>query len=371
MTKSTAFSPSKAKAFALDKIMRQASNTTVSPDRETKSLFGVQYETSFAFSDDGRHVIAPDASDGSRILVEDLSSGSGFGFGGNQRSILTVFFVEDTRTLLVGDADGYLTEYDLDLHKGEGRLAKRHGDLGVGQVWASSGGTAFVFFGGQFGKVIVYDLAVRKVLPGVIDTAIGSIFSLQVRVVDESRVYIAVAGENNKYSSTESDLYELSGLLGEVSLPDEVVNENLRVSCTDTDQVKTQGLRIKKLALQVSGSEIKSKGKCLNSELSMELKTMTRQYQEQRSENQEIFTQYKNLKEKFEEVKSDKMGRRVPQNNLLLRRVLEKNGGLPQEAFDSEDTSDEEDIRRKTNNSQRPFHCKESRSRDSSRKSKT
>ena len=255
--------------------MRQASNKTVSPDRETKSLFGVQYETSFVLSDDGRHVIAPDASDGSRILVEDLSSGSCFGFGGNERAILTVFLDEDTQTLLAGDAEGHLIEYDLDLHKGEGRLAKRYGDLGVGQVWASSGGTALVFFGGETGKVIVYDSAIRKVLPGVIDTAIGSIFSLQVCVVDESRVYIAVAGENYKYSSAESDLYELSDLLGEVSLPGEVVNENLRVSCTDIDRVKTQGLRIKKLALQVSGFEIKSKGKCLNEELSMELKTMT------------------------------------------------------------------------------------------------
>ena len=196
--------------------MRQKANATVPPDRESKCQFGVSYENNFVLSDDGKYVIGPDASDVRRILVEDLSTGASFGIGENQSDIETLFFDQDPRTLLSGDRSGHLVEYDLDLQKMDGRTTKKHGDLRIGWIDSSFGSMGLVFFGGSHYNVQVYDLARKKMLPGSIETAIQFIRSLQVCVVDKSRVFLAVVGCDTKYSSTQSDLYDVSGLLGKV-----------------------------------------------------------------------------------------------------------------------------------------------------------
>ena len=256
LIKSQAGTPSKAKAFAIQKIMRQKANATVSPDRESKSQFGVILENNFVLSDDGRHVIGPDASDMRRILVEDLSTGASFRFGENLGRISTLFFDQDSRTLLAGDFDGHLVEYDLDLQKMEGRTTKKHGDLEMGSIYSSFGSMGLVFFGGQY-NVRVYDLASKKMLPGSIETAIHYIYSLRVCVVDKSRVYLVAGGINPKYSSTRSDLYDLSG---QVFTPTELTEQNRHLSQNVSEQVKTRDLQIKKLQKQLSKANTKIQG---------------------------------------------------------------------------------------------------------------
>ena len=242
--------------------MQQKANATVPPDRESKCLFGSSYENSFILSDNSHYVIAPDASDLRRILVEDLSTGASFGFGENQGNIKTLFFDQDSRTLLAGHQSDHLVEYGLDLQKTEGYTIK-HVDVGIGLILSYSSSMGLVFFGGSRNNARVYDLARKKMLPGDIESAIQPILSLQVCVVGKSRVYLAVVGEGTIYSSTKSDLYDLGGLLGEVSILGEVVNDDHRLSCTDTDQVKTQTLHIEKLQRRVSGFDRKNKGRSL------------------------------------------------------------------------------------------------------------
>ena len=155
--------------------------------------------------------MAPDAGDSRRIRVEDLGNGSSFRFGANQGCVTSLFFDRASRTLLAGDEEGHLVEYGLDLQEGKGRAIERHGDLGIARVSSASCVAGLVFFGGKYG-VRVFDLAGRRVLPGLIETAVKFIFSLQVCVLD-SRVYLAVVGEATKYSSTQSDLCDVSGLV--------------------------------------------------------------------------------------------------------------------------------------------------------------
>ena len=174
-------------------MQQKLTNPTLSPDRESKNHFGVEFPNNFVLSHDGHHVIAPDATDTSRILVEDLRNGLSVRFGENKSVIHTVFFDQDSRTLLVGDEAGHLLEYDLDLQKKKKKEArtststiKDHKHLGIDVIQSCWGSTGFVFFGGSEYKVRVYDLSTRKMLPGEIDTAIGNIYSLRVCVVEES-----------------------------------------------------------------------------------------------------------------------------------------------------------------------------------------
>lgn len=81
LIKSKALSPSKAKVFSIKSIMSQKTQTNVAALSTSKSQFGVLYENQFVLSEDGRHLIGVDASDLTRILVEDLTTGSSFCFG--------------------------------------------------------------------------------------------------------------------------------------------------------------------------------------------------------------------------------------------------------------------------------------------------
>ena len=240
--------------------MGQEKNATVSRDRETQGKFGVMYENSLVLSGDGEHLIAPEGRDMSRILVENLTSGASFQFGENEYPIQTLFFDEDSGTLLAGDWKGCLVEYHLDLLKGEGRTVKKHGHLGIGSICSSSVDRGLVFFGGHKSKARVYSASAKEVLPGDFDTAIEYAYSLQVCVVDESRVWLAVVGLKADYSGVKSDLYDLGGLLGMMTLPGALGDNLESLSSTDVEQLKIKDLRIEELRKQLSESHAKTQG---------------------------------------------------------------------------------------------------------------
>ena len=207
-------------------MQQKGQSATVSPDRESKCQFAALHENCFLLSDDGHHLIAPDAKDARQILVENLTTGSWFRLKENPGAIYTLFFDRDSRTLLAGDYEGHLVEYQLDLQKGNGWAVKKHGNLGIGRIYSSSGVRGFVFFGGTDYKVRVFDLSTKEVLPGRIKTATKNIRSLKVCQVNESQVSLAVVGDNPKYSPTRSDLYDLGGLLGKVSIQGGLGNDH-------------------------------------------------------------------------------------------------------------------------------------------------
>ena len=297
--------------------MRQKANATVSPDKESKCQFGVLYENSFVLSDDGRHVIGPDASDARRILVEDLSTGASFGFGENQNTIYTLFFDQDSRTLLAGDDDGHLVEYDLDLQKGQGRTTKKHGDLGIGFIYSSFGSVGLVFFGGSENNVRVYDLARKKMLPGSIETAIKYIYSLQVCVVDKSRVYLAVVGSNTNYSSTKSDLYDVTGLFGKVPLPSGLGNDPMLL-LTQRNPKPSQTQTSEKIEEKLA-------------RLEKQLEQKTKDYDALLVRNKQLEKENKDLTNKNNELEKDKAS-----HQETVSTLLETNDGLNQKLSKAE-----------------------------------
>lgn len=219
--------------------MEHTPNTTLSPFRKSKSRFGVEYENGFVFSRDGRVLVGVNAEDATEILVEDLASGLAFAFGTHTETISTLFFEEDSGTLLAGDIDGDLVQYRLDLDKKKGWVTMDHGHLGIGNIFSCSGRKGFVFFGGNK-KVRVFDLSSKEVLPGRVETALGWIPSLQVCAVERSRVYLAVVGLYTKSFSGESELYDFTKLYQKVSTLDELVGTEERLPTTKSPKAKTE-----------------------------------------------------------------------------------------------------------------------------------
>ena len=292
--------------------MRQARNAIVSPDRESKSQFGVWFEKSFVLSDDCNHVIAPDPSDLRRILVEDLTRGSSFCFGANEKTILTLFFDEDSRTLLAGDYDGHLVEYELDLKKRKGRVTKKHGDLEIGGILSYSVSMGFVLFGGGSKKVRVYYLPSQKMLQGDMETSIRYVLSLQVCVVDESRVYLAVLGAMTNYSSTRSDLYDLGDLLGKVSVSGGLVNDH-RLLLT---QRKSKNLRTQKK---------------LSETLEEKLVRLQIELTQKTFDHETLLTQNEELMKKNTRLENEKAS-----HEEIIRTMMEANEQLNQKVSEAE-----------------------------------
>lgn len=196
--------------------MQHKSKSWVSAERESQGRFGVGFENNFVLSEDGHLLVAPDAMDARRLLVEDLRRASGFGFGENGDAVLTLFLDPPSRTLLAGDFEGRLVEYRLDLRRGRARTAQRHGDLGIGRVSSACGSRGLVFLGGQSSRVRVFDLGWKRMLAGRLETAVQDILSLRVCEVRRSGVCLAVLGGRVRYSRVRSDLFDLGGFLGKV-----------------------------------------------------------------------------------------------------------------------------------------------------------
>ena len=128
--------------------MTQTSSQVVSPFYTPSSQFGVQFENNFVFTDDGRHLIGVDAGDSTRLRVEDITTGSSLGFGKHGDVIFTLIFDQDSGTLLAGDYNNRLIQYDLDLVNKKFRQVRDFGDIRVGWVYSSFRFMQYVFFGG-------------------------------------------------------------------------------------------------------------------------------------------------------------------------------------------------------------------------------
>ena len=230
--------------------MTQTSSQMVSPFYTSSSQFGVYYENNFVFTDDGKHLIGPDAGDCTRVRVEDITTGSSFSLGNYSDVIYTLTFDQDTGTLLVGYWQKHLVQYDLDLVKRKFRQVRDFGDIGIGSVLSSFRFMQYVFFGGSINILKVFDLSSKGMLPGHIETGIKEINSLQVCAVDKSRIFLSVVGSECNYSSDKSDLYDISDLMKSVTIPKEMVEPFEYVSVSDLKSKEAELIQAKKTISQ-------------------------------------------------------------------------------------------------------------------------
>ena len=313
--------------------MGETSNQVVRPFYTSKSQFGVRYENNFVFTDDGRHLIGVDGTDSTRVCVEDIRTGSRFGFGNHRDVISTLIFDNDSGTLLAGDWNDHVVQYDLDLVNKTFKLVRDFGDIGVGGVRSSFRFMQYVFFGGNNYKLKVFDLASKQMLPGHIETGVGWILSLQVCALDKSRILLAVVGYNYKYSSNQSDLYDLRDLMKDITtIPKQMLNpfENVRVSDLEAKEVKL--VQAKKIISQQEDriTKLSNKNKSIFI-LEKKVEEMQVKMTQKDHEHQILLDEHQKLQKKYKQLKKDKKS-----EEETITVLLQKNEDLNKKLSEAE-----------------------------------
>ena len=288
--------------------MQQTSNKKVSPFYSSITRFGVELENNFVFSTDAKHLIGVDGTDSTRIIVEDISTGSSFSFGRHSHVVSTLVFDDDSSTLLAGDCDGIMIQYNLDLAKKKCVQVKSFGDLEIGWVLSSFRLKGFVFFGGYRNRIRALDLSSNTMLPGHVETAVAWVHSLQVCVVNASRVYLAMVGFNTEYSSSKSDLYDIGELLKNRSLPKKLVqsSKDLFVSEFEFDQRPRQVVSFQsKKTISVDEHQLKRLLKDKVSVFKKKTKKLEKKLTKKSKKYDALLLENKKLKDQIKQLKTD------------------------------------------------------------------
>ena len=196
--------------------MNHNQQTSIEPINTSSSEFGVYYQNQFVVLDDAKHVIGVDASDGGKLILENIETGKADKFGWRDSScnfIKTLIYDEDTGFLYIGERYGQLYKYKVNTAIKSCEKVKNYGKLGIGEIISSHRFLDFFFFGGGSGIIRVLDLSTDKLLPGHLKTSIGCIYSLQVCVKSCNEIYLTVSGSITDYSDNKTDLFDLTDFL--------------------------------------------------------------------------------------------------------------------------------------------------------------
>ena len=167
-------------------------------------------ENYFLVLPDGRTVIGADASDRTKLIMEDITQGNRTEIATHGGIILTLLFDPRTETLLVGDQSRHVKQY-----KRENKsftLVKDYGDVGVDWIWSSAKVGEFAIFGGDNHSLIAIDIKNQTLLKGSLKTAYKSVYSLQVCFTNNHKLLLAVSGSDPNFSPDKSDLFDVTCL---------------------------------------------------------------------------------------------------------------------------------------------------------------
>ena len=216
LLKRKASNPSQVENFSIDSIMNHNEETNIEPINTTLSKFGVKYENQFVVLEDAKHVIGVDQKDGNNLIIENVETGKADTFQcGDPFSYFneTLLYDENTGSLCSGINYGGLYKYKVNIASKSCERVKDYGNPKIGCLYSSYRFMNFVFFGGYERKIRVLDLSTGDLLPGHLKTAIWYIYSLQVCVNNNDKIYLTVSGGITDYSDYETDLLDLTDLI--------------------------------------------------------------------------------------------------------------------------------------------------------------
>ena len=203
---------SKIAEFSIRSIINAKKDATVRPKWLSNNKFYAWFENNFAITSNGQHVIGANSQEFKSVIIEEIThdhSTSRTVFGNHKGTITTVLPFEDLDTLLVGDWNNNVVQYQRE-SSGSWKVSKDYEDIGISDINASSRVGNMAVFGGDDYCLRVIDVAKRKVVGGSYRTAIKWIYSLQVCQVSSHKTIVFVGGCNPDDSKSKSDLLEIS-----------------------------------------------------------------------------------------------------------------------------------------------------------------
>ena len=141
-------------------------------------------------------------------MMEDITQGNPRQIGTHCDLIRTVLFNSLTQSLLVGDQNGQVKQYEKENQSFT--MIKDYGDLGVGWVVSSTQVGGFAIFGGTDYSLVAIDISKRRVFPELLKSPFGLTYSLEVCEGVDSNVYLSLGGGLPDYSSDASDWLDVT-----------------------------------------------------------------------------------------------------------------------------------------------------------------
>ena len=255
--------PSKVKTFNIESIMEHIQETSINPINTSSSIFGVMYENQFAVLDDGKHVIGVDASDGRNLIIENVENGKADKFGWRRSSsdyITTLVYDEKTGFLYSGYKNGHLNQYKIDTASKSCQRVKNCKDDGICEIRSSYRFLEFVFFGGSKKKIRVFHLSTGELLPESLETSIWYIYSLQVCVKKQVKIFLAVSGVRPDYSDDKTDLFDISALFQNNQVT--IIKYLSKYLISNKDNILAQSITLKSRKIKIKNrnkKEIRTK----------------------------------------------------------------------------------------------------------------
>jgi predicted nucleic acid-binding Zn-ribbon protein len=158
---------------------------------------------------DGFTVLGIEASERRRIQTEDIfSSDAPSPLTKSPEGVESLLLNEDQSILLAGDQTTNVTQFH---QKGSQTWEEevRYHSLGINSIQSMTCIGALAFVGGKESKVRAINMLRKEVLNRVVNTAVEVIKSLQICVVSDSEVYLAVLGLYTSYTKKKTDLFKI------------------------------------------------------------------------------------------------------------------------------------------------------------------
>ena len=200
--------------FDLEHILSCEENTMATPEHISYFQYFNFYEKNFAVLPDQSTIFGVKNASKTVLMMDDITGSTPARVVAEHKRQITMIQPDcELAYLFVGDLGRTLVQYALAPGYSMLRVVKDYGRLGIGWLISGGGLGRFAVIGGNKSRVRVVDIRGKCLCEGLLETAIGYIYSLKVCQVSETQVVLSVVGSSPDYSDSKSDLYDVSGLM--------------------------------------------------------------------------------------------------------------------------------------------------------------
>ena len=253
----------------MNSVVNALPNSSIKALHQTKNTFRVIYENHFLLLPDRRTIVGADGSDPKKLIFEDITRGNPKQIGKHTGFIYTILFDSVTQTLLVGDGNGHVKQYQKrEKSKFFGllkdsvsfTLLKDYGKIIKGWVYSSVQVGALAIFGGTNRSIVAIDISNQQLCEGVLRSPFEHTFSFEVCHSDNSNLHLSIGGVNSNYSLGESDYMDITQIVyGQKRDSDHITLETNEMPTFF--EIKDESINVLKLKIQELESEIKKERK--------------------------------------------------------------------------------------------------------------